>query len=573
MIAVVNHARGTAAARRAPRGMPGRGVRRTRAVIAGFVLGFVGVLAAPASPASAHAVLVGTSPAQGSVIQTAPSQVVLTFTEGVTPIRDKVRVIAPDGSRADSGDERASGTQLIIALRPDGGRGTYLVTYRVLSADSHPVAGAFTYSVGAPSPGGPPTAADGDAATSPFITATFPIVRWIGYVGLLLLVGAVLVLALLWPQRLDRRGPVRMIWLGVALVAVATLLELAWQVPYITGRGPGDIEGADIREVLGSQYGAAHLVRLGVLAAALILVRPIVAGKGWGADRVLLAVLGTIGVATWSVSGHPSASSVPMVTVVADMIHISSMSVWIGGLVMLAVFLLPRATAMELSTIVPVWSRWATYAVSALVLTGVAQALVQAGSVEALVGTRYGWILITKLSLVGAVLLIASFSRRLVAPIAGGGEGGASRRLRAIVVAEAAVSAFILATTAVLVQTTPARSQLAESTAPTVQSALLRDELFILTLDVRPAKVGINEVHLYATTPDGQPSHVEQWLVRASMPAQGIEPIDASTLPITPDHAIGQIGLPTAGTWTFSFTLRTSEIDQSTVTTDIMIRP
>ena len=54
--------------------------------------------------------------------------------------------------------------------------------------------------------------------------------------------------------------------------------------------------------MLASPYGTAHLIRLGVLAAALVLVRPIVRGRGWGADRVLLAVLGTIGIATWSVS-------------------------------------------------------------------------------------------------------------------------------------------------------------------------------------------------------------------------------------------------------------------------------
>ena len=86
-------------------------------------------------------------------------------------------------------------------------------------------------------------------------------------------------------------------------------------------------------------------------------------------------------------------------------------------------------------------------------------------------------------------------------------------------------------------------------------------------------QVGANDVHLYATTPDGQPADVKEWRVRASLPAQGIEPIDATVLPITPSHATGQINLPTAGLWTFSFTLRTSETDQATVTADLPIRP
>ena len=77
----------------------------------------------------------------------------------------------------------------------------------------------------------------------------------------------------------------------------------------------------------------------------------------------------------------------------------------------------------------------------------------------------------------------------------------------------------------------------------------------------------------YATTPDGQPADVKQWTVRASSPAQGIEPIDANVLAVQPDHAIGQIGIPAAGTWTFTFTLRTTEVDESTVTTHVVVNP
>jgi copper transport protein len=542
-----------------------------RAILIGLGSGILAALAVPASPASAHAVLVGTSPAIGSVVATPPNQVVLTFTESVDPIEGKVRVIAPDGSPEDTGQARATGTQLVIPLKVSGTQGTYLVTYRVLSADSHPVSGAFTYSVGAPSPGGPPRVDVGNADAGPVIRTVFPVVRWVGYVGLLLLVGPVLMLAVLWPQRLDRTGPIRTIWLGAGLVALATIVELLLQVPYVAGGGLGDIRAADVQEVLSSQYGTAHLIRLGVLGAALLLIRPIVRGKGWGADRVLLAVLATIGVATWSVSGHPSASPVPMVTVLADMIHIASMSVWLGGLAMLVAFLLPRANPVELGAIVPVWSGWATYAVSALILTGVAQALIEVGSVDALVSTTYGWLVVAKLALVAVVLGVASLSRRLVEPVAKE-DGRAGRRLRTVVFAEAVVALAVLGVTSVLVQTTPARTAAAQSAVPSVQDARMEDKLFTLTVDMQPSTVGNNEIHMYATTPDGRPSDVQEWLVRAEKPDGGIEPIDALVLRVTPDHATGTINLPVAGTWTFSFTLRVSEIDQSTVTTTFEVR-
>ncbi|HEX6870579.1 MAG TPA: copper resistance protein CopC, partial [Micromonosporaceae bacterium] len=113
----------------------------------------------------------------------------------------------------------------------------------------------------------------------------------------------------------------------------------------------------------------------------------------------------------------------------------------------------------------------------------------------------------------------------------------------------------------------------AEATnAPSVQDAVLRDPLFTLTVDIEPATVGANQIHLYATTPDGQPADIKQWRVQAVLPEQGIEPIQAAVLPVTAGHAIGQVGLPTAGTWTFSFTLRTSDIDQATVRATFVVR-
>jgi copper transport protein len=110
------------------------------------MLGLLGVVAGRAAPASAHAALVGSSPAADSVVQVPPTQVVLTFTEVVNPVAGKVRVIAPDGTRVDRDDARSSGLQLIIPLKPVDDIGTYLVTFRVVSADSHPIGGAFSFS-------------------------------------------------------------------------------------------------------------------------------------------------------------------------------------------------------------------------------------------------------------------------------------------------------------------------------------------------------------------------------------------------------------------------------------------
>jgi copper transport protein len=539
------------------------------AAVVGVLLGVLMGVFGLAAPASAHAILVSSTPTQGTIVLTAPKQVVLTFTEHVTLVAGQVRVVAPNNTKADTGSPSVDGDKVIIPMKPGGAHGTYLVSFRVISADSHPVGGAFTYSVVSTST--PPAEDSASITTSPLISWLFPVVRWIGYAGLVLMIGAVLVLTVLWPQRLSKTGPVRVVWIGAAAIAVATIGELAIQMPNVAG-GFGSVTGADVRDVLSSEYGAAHLIRLGVLIAALFLLRPVIKGKGWGADRVLLAVLGAIGIATWSVAGHPYASPVPTLTVAADMIHIAAMSVWLGGLIMLVVFLLPKANATELGAIVPVWSRWALYAVGALLVTGVVQAVVEIDSVPDLFTTSYGQLVLAKAILLGVVVLVANFSRRLVGPIMEKTDG-AARSLRRLVGVESAGALVIIALASVLVQVTPARSPQASTPPPTVQSAVITapSNLFILTVDDTPAKVGANEIHMFVTTADRQPATVQQWTVSASLPSQGIEPISVPVLGLAEDHGIGDVTLPAAGLWTFKFTLRTSDLDEDTVTTNFTI--
>ena len=144
---------------------------------------------------------------------------------------------------------------------------------------------------------------------------------------------------------------------------------------------------------------------------------------------------------------------------------------------MLVVFLLPRANATELGAIVPVWSRWATYAVGALVLTGTAQALIEIGTPTALFTTTYGWLIVVKVAIVAVVLLVAAFSHRMVGAVADEADGSA-RRLRRVVIIEAAIAAVILGVTSVLVQVTPARTSSGAANYATVQTAVMQNPRF-----------------------------------------------------------------------------------------------
>ncbi|MBM2618830.1 copper resistance protein CopC [Actinoplanes sp. LDG1-06] len=547
-----------------------RRVCRAIATLAGLFVGFLAVLLGPAAPASAHAVLVNSDPGNGTIVPDAPNKITLNFSESVQLLSGKIQVLAPDGSRADQGDPTADGGTVTIPLRSGGGRGTYLLSYRVISADSHPVAGSLTYSVGAAS--ATPTGTIDDTTVDPVVRALIPVGKYLGYAGLVLLVGPVLVLALLWPHRLSRRGPGRVVWTGVGLVIGSTLLAIWLQAPYSTGSGLFDVRVGDLRDVIGSTFGAIMLVRLGVICASALLLRPMLRGTGADSktDLALLGVLGVAAIATWPLTGHPTASPVAGVSVVVDAIHVAAMAVWLGGLVMLVGFLLRQADQRELGAILPIWSRWAATAVAALIVAGVIQALIEVASLDGLFNTTYGRLILTKVGLVAIVLGVAWYSRRLVKSKAA---EESPRGLRRVVWAELAVTAVVIGVTSALVQIAPPRSSEASQTAAasTTVTKTLTDKKMALQIDIFPAAVGNNSIHLYAYTPDNKPLTVVEWSATAALPSKGIEPIEIPLLRITDFHAVGDIALPAAGEWTFKVTARISDIDQSTLSTTATI--
>ncbi|GAA2521433.1 copper resistance CopC/CopD family protein [Winogradskya humida] len=544
--------------------------RRAAAALAGLLFGLVCALLGPAAPASAHAALVASDPGNGTIVPDAPNKITLTFSESVQLISGKIQVLAPDSTRADQGEPQSSGSTVTIPLRSGGGRGTYLVSYRVVSADSHPVAGSITYSVGAAST--PPSEQAGAESVDPVVRALIPVGKYLGYAGLVLLVGPVLVLALLWPHRLSRVGPARLVWTGLGLVLGSTVLAIWLQAPYTTGTGLFGASLTDLQDVLGSTFGAVMLVRLGVVIASAFLLRPLLRGSGGEskADLALLGVLGVGALATWPLTGHPTASPVAGVSVVVDAIHLASMSVWLGGLVMLAGFLLRNANERELGAILPIWSRWAATAVAALIVAGSVQALIEVASFKGLYDSTYGRLILVKIALAAVVIGVAAYSRKLVRNRSA--ETG-PRTLRRVVLAELAVTAVVLGVTAALVQIPPPRTAAAAETATTTTTVTqtVADANVSLQVDVFPATVGNNSLHLYAYTLDNKPLPVVEWTATAALPAKGIEPIEVPLLRITDFHAVGDIALPAAGDWTFKFTVRTSDIDQSTLTMTVKI--
>ena len=533
-------------------------------------MGLTLVLAGPAAPAAAHATLIGSDPANGAILNEPPRQLVLTFTEPVRLLPDRITVIAPTGEQLDIGEPTTDGTDVIIPVPEVFDIGTYLLSYRVISQDSHPVTGALTYSVGAPSDVPEPVAEQ--AVRSEVLTA-LSINRYIGYAGLVLVVGPAVMLAMLWPQRLSRRGATRLVYTGIGLIAANTLIGVWLQVPHSNGGALFDVTAGEVRDVLSTSYGTAHIVRLGVLVAVAILLRPLLTGRASRSDLILLGGLGLIGLGTWPVAGHPIASPVPLVSVVVDTAHLAAASFWIGGLVVLVGLLLRLANQRELEVILPEWSRWAAFAVTVLLLAGLVQGVVEIASLDGLFTTEYGQLLLWKVGLVAVVVAVAAYSRRLVRTRLAASRPSA---LRLAVAAEAVVLAGVLVVSSVLVLTTPARTELAaENAAQAAQtgdlSTTVESDLYSLDVIVEPGQQGSNAVHLTAYTLDGVPQPVVEWQATASLPSAGVEPIEIPLLPLTDNHATGEVALPAAGDWVFRFTLRLSEIDQASVEVPVPI--
>ncbi|MGX1755668.1 copper resistance protein CopC [Streptomyces lydicus] len=239
--------------------------------LAGALIGGLG----GAAPASAHAALTGSTPVQGSVVDQAPEQVTLTFSEGVAMGDSSIRVLDPRGKRVDRGKllNLSSGNVVKYgAGLPTGlGNGTYTVTWQAVSADSHPVSGAFTFSVGAPSKASAPVPQQ--KAGGGLVGALYGVARYLAYAGFILLIGGAAFVVACRPAAALVRSVQRLVVQGWALLAGTTVVMLLLRTPYT---GSGDLADvfdlAGLQQVLVTKPGAALVSRLLLLAAAALFV-------------------------------------------------------------------------------------------------------------------------------------------------------------------------------------------------------------------------------------------------------------------------------------------------------------
>ena len=495
-----------------------------------------------ASPVSAHAELVSSDPASGERLEAAPDTITMTFTESVNLVDDGIHLVDSVGATLKTPAPSVTGhtvTWPMPAHLPDG---SYAVSWRVVSSDGHPVAGAFSFGIGAAASNGPATV----QATPTSETAPWQVIvaRLAGYLAFSLLAGVIAFVLFCSPG--SRTDATLQLLVRVGLVGgfVAAVAGLLMQGPYTAGVPATRLfDPGLLRETLGTPFGTAMAWRLTLYAALLGLVwrLPVVASRTvkW---LVALGVLGAA--AAIAAAGHGAASG-RLVDLAVVAVHVVAAGIWVGGLVVLV--------ALGRSVERRAWHQFSTLAMTSvlvLVATGALNSLSHVHAVAQLWQTRYGLVLVTKLVLVAGALATAAVSRRRLqqhrVPL---------RSVRL----EALVTVAVLTATAVLSMTTPpprdtsptgsvpggaaARSAAANAV---VQMSLGSDRRAVL--GVLPASTAGSQLHLLLTDDEGQPIRTTRVRLKLSNPGRGL-----GAIPVPLDRRNGvwvaDFTFPLPGTW------------------------
>jgi copper transport protein len=382
--------------------------------------------------ASAHAQLEDSDPPAGEVLPTAPHQVTLTFGEPVEVAAGSVQVFDDHFNRVDDQVEPTDPqrNQIQVGLNDGLAAGTYTVSWKVSSADTHPASGTFRFSIGAPIEvsGAVPGVGHNDAAG-----ALLGLLRGLGYGGLVLGSGLLLVVLALWPTGLGDRCTRRLMWTGLGLLGSSTIGEMVLQDVWASGVPLSAIWSAPSTSDTHSQrFDTLHAVRFYLLVAFAVALAAVMSASGTQPvgkrrrgrsprprrhGRLLLGVTVAFTVAlmaTWSLAGRAAAGQWTPLAVTSALLRLFAMSVWFDGLALVAVSLSPAARATDLAQVLPRFSTLAFTSVVVLVVTGAFQSWRQVGSLAALPTTTFGRVLLAKLC--GVVLLVAlgNLARRRV---------------------------------------------------------------------------------------------------------------------------------------------------------------
>ena len=521
------------------------------------VVAFILALLAPGL-AFAHAALIESQPADGSVVETAPERFVLDFTEPVSPL--VLRLVGADGSVRLLENYEARGKAVVVETPALAG-GTHVLSWRVVSEDGHPIGGSVVFSIGAPSISGTPPIPDG---IGPPVRAGIWIAKVGVYLGLFFGLGGAFFLG--WiargaaPDLAGSRSFVASA-LGVGLLSAPvslglqgldaldlTLGALATAAPWKAG--------------FGTSYGATTLIAIVAFLAGLVSLY----AKQPALGR-LLSLGGFLGVGlALAASGHASAASPQWLTGPAVFVHGIAVAFWIGALVPLGILL--ARDGVDVGRALWRFSWMIPFVVALLLVAGTTLAIIQVERPAALLDTDYGRVLLVKLVLLAGLFGLAAVNRwRLTATVATGG----GRNLARAIALETVLALSIIGTAAVWRFTPPPRVLAIEAAKPAKQH--VHTERVMADLTIAPGRAGPTNVSIVLRSPDFAPFTAKDVTLVLGHPDIGIEPIRRKARMAGEGMwVIDELQLPVAGVWSFSIDVLVSDYELLKLDAGIDIR-
>ncbi len=501
-----------------------------------------------------HATLLDTVPPDGALLAQAPASVVLRFDEAVAPI--DVRLVGAGGGVIGSPlPVQAHDGRVTVTLPPGLGQGSYVLGYRVASADAHPVGGSVQFTVGDAAPYAKARALAAPSSRLPWVVAAL---RGLRDAAVLLAAGlglhAVCVGA--WPRQR------RLLPALAGAAAVLGVLVAALQGAVLIG-GHSLISVAAWRAGFASSAGisaAVAMLAAGLLAWAVLWPAGVVRRGVFFAAALVLA-------GSLALSGHAAASRHGLAGSAAVVAHAVGAAYWTGSLLALLLW-------GETAASVPALRRFAAIApaaVAMLLVAGVAFAAMQLGTWRALGETNYGRLVLVKAGLFIVLLGTAARNRLVLMPRIERSAAGALRSMRGAMLLELALIGAVVVVTAVLSQTA------ARARAPVVRDTaiqhILQSRGHRLELKFTPGRVGRNAIEATLTDQGGRAADAQSIMLELSHPLTAGMPLRRDLERRAPGRYVHEgPELAFAGPWQVTIHVRIDDFDVHTLNTTVELR-